>query len=115
MGSGYASMIGSIITARRTGYWGIRPLEDGEHLLGGDTAAPCRAVRIPDAEGIQGILDGMTGRAALLWSAVAEDSEEDVFLGSESSRPQVIAVLELRGPSSNLLGAGCVRLRPRFT
>lgn len=96
MGSGYASMIGSIISAKRTEHWGIRPLEDGEGLLGGDTADPCRVSHISDTGDVRDILDGISGRAVLLWSSVKEDSGERVVLGSDASRPQVVAVLELR-------------------
>lgn len=96
MGSGYASMIGSIISAKRAGHWGIRPLGDGEHLLGGDTAAPCRAIRVTDPEHLEGILTEMSGRFVLLWSPVVEDAGDSVILGSDAIRPQVVAVLEPR-------------------
>lgn len=96
MGSGYASMIGSIMSAKRTGHWGIRPLKDSENLLGGDTADPCSVVPVTDAGQLGGILDGMAGRTALLWSPVKDDSCGRTILGSEDSRPQVVAVMDLR-------------------
>lgn len=104
MGSGYASMIGSIISAKRKEHWGIRPLEDGEGLLGGDTADPCRVSHISDTGDVRDILDGISGRAVLLWSSVKEDS------GERESRPRL---RRLQAPGRRRPGAASIGQCPR--